>query len=49
MRSKGTIEQQIKALERSIETFGDQPQQGQTKGPKLLAIESLKTQGKNNG
>ena len=42
MKNKGTVTQQIKKLERSIEKFGDQPRTGQIIGPKQLAINSLK-------
>ena len=41
MKNKGTVEQQIKKLERSIEKFGDQPRKGQVFGPKRYAIIEL--------
>lgn len=42
MKDKGTIKQQIKKLERSIEKFGDPIRLGFTIGPKQQAIEDLK-------
>ncbi len=42
MKNKGTIEQQIKRLEKSIEKFGDHAKPSQVIGPKQLAINNLK-------
>lgn len=41
MKDKGTIEQQIKRLEKSIEKFGDHPKPGHQLGPKRKAILAL--------